>query len=144
MHPHPFLCTSLNSYEPFGLTKRCKNVVNVIGGYLYVIAADVVLIVAAGDVLNSCICCGVRLRNVIVEYSTGLLASLNVVTSLLKSINTYKVNIRTNGLACCLDCLQSAESHRIVVTENNLDVLAVLCKRVCNERLCLRLIPLPT
>ena len=77
----------------------------------------------------------------VVEYGTGHGSCDNILKSLRQSVNTYQVDVLTNGAACSLDSLKSTKSHSIVVAEYNFDVIAVLCKGVSNELLSLLLLP---
>src|SRR5699024_10239549 len=90
---------------------------------------------------NGDIASGLSLGEVIVEYGTGLLAIDYVLNSLGQSVNAYQVDILVNGAASCLDCLQSAKSHRVVVAEYNFDLIAKLSQSVLSDLLSLRLIP---
>ena len=77
----------------------------------------------------------------IVEYSTGQVASDNSLKSLRQSVNTYQVDIFAYSTSCGLDCLQSTHSHCIVVTEHNFYIITILSKSISNDLLCLILLP---
>ena len=99
------------------------------------------LISSSGQVVDCCISCTVGLREVIVEYSTGQVASDNSLKSLRQSVNTYQVDIFAYSTSCGLDCLQSTHSHCIVVTEHNFYIITILSKSISNDLLCLILLP---
>ena len=77
----------------------------------------------------------------IVEYGTGHGSVDNVLQSLRQSVNTYQEDILAYLAACCVDCLQSAKCHSVIVAEYNLDLLAMLAKCIGYKLLCLYLIP---
>ena len=62
----------------------------------------------------------------IVKYGTGHFSGCYIVQSLGQSVNAYQVDILANGTASCLDGLQSAKCHCVVVTEYNFYIITIL------------------
>lgn len=80
----------------------------------------------ACQIVYSCVCCCMRLGNVIVKYCTCHFSCFYVVKSFGQSIYTYKVDIFANCTSCCFDRLQSTKCHSVVVTEYNFYVITKL------------------
>ena len=77
----------------------------------------------------------------VIEYGTCHGSVHNVLKSLGQSVNAYQEDILAYLAACGINCLKSTKCHSIVVTEYNLDLLAMLAKCIGYKLLCLYLIP---
>lgn len=84
---------------------------------------------------------GLSLADVIVEYGAGHLAFHYVLNGLGQSVNAYDVDVLAHFSVGCLDCGQSAQSHSVVVTEHNVDLVAKLSQGILHDLLALSLIP---
>ena len=128
-------------YYAVRLLKGIKDLLSVLFCNLYVVALDVVLIASAGDVVDRCIGCIVRLCKVIVEDCAGDVAGDNVLNNFCKGVNAYQIDVCANLAALGLDCLQRAKCHSVVVAEYNFDICAILGQGVVNQLIALNLIP---
>lgn len=114
---------------------------SVLGGDLHIVDPVVLFDILALNEQLGGVGSGSSLANVIVQDGTGHLAVNNVLDSFLQCVNTDQIDVLADLAASLLDGLQSAQSHCVVVAEDDFDLLAVLCQSVCNVLLCGGLVP---
>ena len=83
----------------------------------------------------------VGLADSVVQNGTGHGALVDHLNALLESVNTDEVDVLADGAAGSLDSGGGAESHGVVVAEDDLDLIAELGKVVGADLLPLRLGP---
>ena len=77
----------------------------------------------------------------VVQNGTGHGALLDHLLALVQSVNAQQVDVLTDLAASGLDSSGSAQSHAVVVAEDNLDLIAVLSQSGSHDLLALGLIP---
>ena len=81
------------------------------------------------------------LADVVVEHGAGDFAFLNHFLHFVQRVNAHEVDVLANGAASVNDRLISAQRHRVVVAEDNVNIVAELRQRGRRQFLTLGLIP---
>ena len=77
----------------------------------------------------------------VVQDGTGHGAVLDHLLALLQSVNAQQVDVLAHNAAVLLDSSSCAQSHAVIVAEDDFDVGAVLCQSCVNDLVALSLVP---
>ena len=123
---------------------KLLEVLDVVRGNLDVVNVDALVVGLEGLAAQQLLHGSNSLRSLalsIVQNSAGHVAVGNFVLGSVQSVNTDEVDVLVDGTAGSLNSLQSADSHVIVVAEDNLDLVAELGEVVLADLLTLVTVP---